>query len=263
MRDDQSSPAQTEDKLLDGLEPFEVEVVGGLVQERDVKARQTERSQPGSRQLPAGERRHKRPEQVGGGPQGGQAGRRPLLETPRVDLVEPGQGAVVKLLRGWAQVSPGDGGEGRAHGLLGLDHPTTAPQVLLDRLVGRALTALRQVADGGRGRRNLHRAGVGPLQAGQRAQQGRLPGAVRPHHAHALAGAKGQRNTPQHELTGTLPTDVRRFEDRSRPDARDRPAVGTRPQPAARRLSRHWLHRPAGPPIAPRCAPRSPGSSCS
>ena len=60
---------------------------------------------PARASSPAGERRHGRPEQVGGGPQGGQAGRRPLLETPRVDLVEPGQGAVVTLLCGRAQVS--------------------------------------------------------------------------------------------------------------------------------------------------------------
>ena len=154
--------------------------------------------------------------------------------SPRVDLVEPGQGAVVTLLCRRAQVPRRHSGQGRAHGLLGLGDSAAAPQVLLDRLLPGTLPALGQVTDGGGRGRNFHPARVRQLKARQYAQQGRLPNAVRPHDAHALARAQGQRNTAQHHLARTVPAQVRGFEDsagRPRPGAgkhRDGNAAGDR-----------------------------------
>ena len=72
MGNDHGPSAQSEHELLEHLEPGEVKVIGGFVQQRNVKARQGERSQAGPRQFAPGQGCHGRPEQVGAGSQRGQ-----------------------------------------------------------------------------------------------------------------------------------------------------------------------------------------------
>ena len=51
--------AQPGDEPLEPLQPVEVEVVGGLVEQQHVVAGQQQRREPGARGLPAGQRRHR------------------------------------------------------------------------------------------------------------------------------------------------------------------------------------------------------------
>ena len=72
--------------------------------------------------------------------------------------------------------------------------------VAADRPAGPSVRLLRQVARGQVRRREAHGARVGPLEAGQDAEQRRLPGPVRADEADAAARRNDEVDVPQHEL---------------------------------------------------------------
>ncbi len=60
MADDDDGRLETVDELLEQVEPVGVEVVGGLVEQVDVEAREQQRGEADAGRLTAGERRHRR-----------------------------------------------------------------------------------------------------------------------------------------------------------------------------------------------------------
>ena len=144
--DDHRAAGALGDEPLQPRQAVEVEVVGRLVEQQDVEAREQDRGQRRARGLAAGERRGLQVEQRGIQPevaqdrlrallQVGAAEREPRLE--RVGVAVRGAGRVRRqLVRGGlhARVGGGDAGAPR--------------EVVVQPLAGRAVGLLRQVAGG-------------------------------------------------------------------------------------------------------------------
>ena len=185
MGDDHGAAGAVGDEALEAVEPVEVEVVRRLVEQQHAEARQQDRGERGARGLAAGERGGLLREQrrveaelaahrLGARLEVGAAEPEPLLERVRVGRV----GAVRAL---------GHPGRGRLHARVGRGHAGAACEVGLERLAGRAVGLLRQVAGGPGGER--HRAAVGRVDAREDAQERRLAGAVGADDAEHVAGA--------------------------------------------------------------------------
>ena len=151
MRHDHHAPGELVEEALEPVEPVEVEVVGGLVEEEHVELREQDGGQRGARGLAARQRPHVLVEQPGGEPElvpqrpdagveVGAAERQPAVEGGGVAVVAAGLGGgqrvggLVELGRGGRDA--GAAGEEVAHGL-----------------AGPALRLLGQVADGPNGGR--------------------------------------------------------------------------------------------------------------
>jgi hypothetical protein len=187
VRDDDQPGLQAEHELLEPLQAGEVEVVGRLVEQEDVVAREQHAGQRRPRRLAARQRHGLGVEQVqrqtevdahllGPHLQVGAAEVEPALERGAVGVVGTGRPRAQRLRRGVQRAlrggDAGPAGEERAQ-----------------HLTGAAVRLLREQPHGGSPRRDVHRAAVGLQLAGEHRQQRRLPGAVRTDHADPGAGA--------------------------------------------------------------------------
>ena len=186
VADDHGRAAQTCHELLEPLQAVEVEVVGRLVEQQHVVAREQQRREPGPGRLPTGQRGHRRldvdpeaqPGQGHGGPflEVGATQREPRLERRGIPVVGAGPalaegfGGGVHLRLGGADA--GAAGDEGGHGLAG---PT--------------LGFLGQVPDRGGRRAQRDRALLGLELGGQQPQEGGLAGAVGPDEADDVARA--------------------------------------------------------------------------
>ena len=175
-----SAPSQTGDVPLEALQPVEVEVVRGLVEQEDVVARQQQRRQAGAGGLAAGQRRHRHVERD---PERHvvRNGSRTLVEVRAAEgepAVERGGVGVVRTGRAGPQRL-----RGGVHRRLGVRDAGPAGEERDHGLAGAPVGFLRQVPDRGRRRADGHRALLRSGLPGEDAQQRRLAGAVRPHEA--------------------------------------------------------------------------------
>ena len=149
MADDHGRTPEPGDEPLEPLQPVEVEVVGGLVEQQHVVAGEQQRGEPGPGGLTARQRGH-RHGQVDGEPdlgghlaravlQVGAAEGEPAVQRGGVGVVGAG-GAVAERRRG------------RVHRLLGRGDAGAPRQERRHRLAGSPVGLLRQVSDGGVGR---------------------------------------------------------------------------------------------------------------
>jgi hypothetical protein len=174
---------------LQPFEPVQVEVVGGLVEQKDVIAAEQQGRHTRAGGLAAGQRGHRlvevdRQTQLGGHLPGsilqvGAAEGQPALQGIRILVV----GAVATL----------DQPLGRGVQIaLGLRHPRTPGEEAGHRLTRTPLGFLWQITDGRRRRTQLYGAVLGGDQAPESPQQGRLPGTVDPDQADDLLGGDEQ-----------------------------------------------------------------------
>ena len=178
-----------------GLEPgqaVEVEVVGGLVEQRDVEAREQDGGQGQPGRLTPGQLRG-RPAGQGTGQAhlvegGGQAG----LDVARGERLVAGQGGRVALLGPVAAAAQA----GRRLGQLRLRRGDPGPpqQRLAHGLVARAGVLLAQVAHGGRRRIEPDGARGGRQEAGQKLEEGGLADTVGADDAQAGRRRDGERD---------------------------------------------------------------------
>ncbi len=185
VADDDDAGPRAGDEALELVEPGEVEVVGGLVEQQDVVPGQQQRGQPDAGRLPAGQAGHRGVEGdpgrhvgdhlLGALLQVGAAERQPVLEGVAVGVVgaRAALGEVVgrTVERG---LRSGDAGPAGERGQ--------------DRLPRPPLVLLRQVAERGGRWADDDGAGLGRDLAGQRAQQGGLAGAVHPDQTDDVSG---------------------------------------------------------------------------
>ena len=194
MGDDHGAARALGDEALQPLEAVEVEVVGRLVEQQDVEAREQDRRERGAGGLPAGERGRLQREQRRVEPEVAQHRLGALLEIGAAER-EPALERVGVRVRGAGLL--GRHRVGRlVHERVGGRDAGAAREVVVDALAGSAVGLLRQVA-GGAGRQ-AHRATVGAVEAGEQAQQRRLPGPVGPDHAEDVAGRDGRRDAGEH-----------------------------------------------------------------
>ena len=190
MRDDHGAAGALGDEALQPREAVEVEVVGRLVEQQDVEAREQDRGQRGTRGLAAGERhglevqqRRVQPEVAQDGLrarlQVGAAEREPGLE--RLGVAVRGAGRIAReIVRGGLDERVGGGDAGAPR------------QVVVQPLAGRAVGLLRQIA-GGAGRQP-HVALVGLVEPGEQPQQRRLARPVGADDAQHIARGDGDRH---------------------------------------------------------------------
>jgi len=187
VRDDHARPGQAVDEALQAVEPICVEVVRRLVEQEHVEAGEQQRRQLGPGRLAARQAGHRTVEQGRGQAEVVGHGPGPRVDVGPAERQPPVEGGGVGV------VGPGRGGRQRRDGGVengaGLRHAGTPGQQLGDGLAGTGMRLLRQVADRGRRRRHADPAAVGRPQAGERAQQRRLAGAVRADQAQTGAGA--------------------------------------------------------------------------
>ncbi len=185
MADHHGAGAQPLDEPLQPFQTVQVQVVGGLVEQEDVVAGEEERRQARTGRLAAGQRRHRQVE----------AHRQPevvgdllgaLVEVGAAEVQPPVERGRVRVVRARRPVHQAL--RRRVELRLRGGHARTPGQELPDRLLGPALRLLREVADGGGGRREPQLPGLGGVQPGEQAQQGRLPGAVHADEADDVAG---------------------------------------------------------------------------
>ena len=176
MADEHGARPQLAHPALEPVEAREVEVVGGLVEQEDVEAREQQRREVGPRGLAPGQGGHLRVEQLGGEAQvvGDLLGA--LLEVGATEVEPALEGRGVGVV-GTRDALGERGRRGLQDGRRGRD-PGAASDEPAHGLAGHAGGLLRQVPDAGRRRRHRDGALVGRRQTGQQAQQGRLPGAV-------------------------------------------------------------------------------------
>ena len=196
MRDRDHGAAVGVDEPLEDLEAGEVEVVGGLVEQQHVDARQQQHGQPDARRLAAREGAHRHAEPVRGEADVGQRrarrgrrGRRPprarnASRASEYSSTRPG--------------SPASAAVSASRRSLRRGHAGAPRQVLGDGLVRGRAAALVEQADPQRRRRPQDPALVGGLGARHHAQQRRLADAVRPDHPDAGVVGDQQRDGPQH-----------------------------------------------------------------
>ena len=162
MGDDEDRAVERAQEPLEPGEPVRVEVVGRLVEQQDVRVAEQRGGEEGARLLAAGEAVER--------PVGGEV----LDPEPAPDLLgtrlgRPGAGDLCALERVRVSVEVAGVLEG------GERLPRLAQGVVEERVDAAAGRLLREVADG-RGARD--RAAVGPLTAGEDAEEGGLAGAV-------------------------------------------------------------------------------------
>ena len=177
VADDDRRRPQPGDEPLEALQPVEVQVVGRLVEQQHVVARQQQRRQPGPRGLPAGQRRHRGVERDAE-PDVVRDGARALVEVRAAEgepAVERGGVGVVRArLAGPQRLGGG------VHLRLGLRDPGPAGEERRHGLAGPPVGLLREVPDR-RGRRaDADRALLRDGLPGEEAQQRGLARAVRP-----------------------------------------------------------------------------------
>lgn len=175
MADQHGAGAQALDEGLQPVQAVQVQVVGRLVQQEDVVAREQQRGEARAGRLTAGERGHR---QVEADLQAERVGDLlgPLLQV-RAAQVEPAVQALRVRVVGALPALHQALGRLVQRRLGGRD-AGAAGQERADRLARPALRLLRQVADR-RGRRaERDRAAFGLVQPGQQAQQRRLARAV-------------------------------------------------------------------------------------
>ena len=195
----------------ESLEPFEagkVEIVRGLVEEEHVEARQQDRREVRTRGLAARQRLHLEIENA--------LGKAEIVEhraDARVEVgrarrevgVERGRVPVVGARRprprapGWLRRARD------RHAATPVRRPRNARTVSPSSPRLRAVGLLRQVADARRGRRLRHPAAVGPLDAGENAQQRALAGAVGRDDADAAVRPDREADAVEHRRAGRMP----------------------------------------------------------
>ena len=201
VRDEHHSGGQPVQELLEPLEPGEVQVVRRLVEQEHVEAGEQDRGERCASGLAARQGAHlairaaAQPDVV---QHGGRAGVE-VFPTEREEAVEGGGVRADELvLVGQPRREP-------VHLLLGAADSRAPREVVADRLAGPGLELLRQVPDGAG---TDHPAGVGRLQAGEHAQQRRLPDPVRADDADAVARGDDQRHVVEHLNGGIALRDV-------------------------------------------------------
>jgi hypothetical protein len=197
--DDHGAARALGDEALQAVEPVEVEVVGRLVEQQHVEAREQDRGQGRARRLPARQRGGLELQQRGVEPEVAQDGLRPRLEVGAAER-QPGlERARVGVGRpGLARRHRVGGG---VHARVGGRHPGAPREVVLEALAGRAVGLLRQVARRPGGQ--AHAAAVGAVDARQQPQQRRLARAVGPDHAEHVAGRDGH-GDPREDRRGAV-----------------------------------------------------------
>ena len=187
VRDDHRAAGAVGDEPLQPGQAVEVEVVRRLVEQQDVEAGEQDRGQRRARGLAAGERHGLQVEQGGVQPEVAQDRLGARLEVGAAER-EPGLERLGVAVLGARRVRR-EVVRGRLHARAGLGDAGAPREVVVQPLAGRAVGLLRQVA--GRPGRQPHGAAVGPVQAGEQAQQRRLPRAVGPDDPEHLAGRDG------------------------------------------------------------------------
>lgn len=175
MADDDRAGAQPCDESLQPFQAVQVEVVRRLVEQEDVVPGEQQRSETGAGRLASGEGGHRLVEPdgqtegsghfVGALVQVGAAEIEPAFERGGVRVVRAG-GPVDEALGGFL------------HGALGGGDARTAGQEGPYGLAVAPLRLLREMADGGGGRRQLQLAVLGGVEPGEEAQQRGFSGAV-------------------------------------------------------------------------------------
>jgi len=171
-------------EVLQHRQPDQVEVVGRLVQQQHVVPGQQQRREPRSGRLAAGQRRH-RPVELDGEAELGGDRVGPLVQVGRAEAEPALQGHGVRVVG--AALAPLQRHRRRVQGALRGRHAGPPGQHLADRLAAPAVAFLRQVADGGGGRAQRHRAPLGQVDPGQHPQQRGLAGPVRTDQADHVA----------------------------------------------------------------------------
>ncbi len=175
MADHDRARAQAPYELFQVFQAGQVEVVRGLVQQEDVVARQEQRGQLGACGLSAGQGRHglvqadpeteRRGDLFGALVQVGSAQGQPALQAGGVRVVRSGH-AVGQGLGGEVQSELGGGDTGAAR------------EEAVHAFAGAPVRLLREMADGRTGRSQVYAAFLGPVEAGEEAQEGGLARAV-------------------------------------------------------------------------------------
>ena len=192
VADDDRRRAEPGDEPLEALQPVQVEVVRGLVEQQHVVARQEQRGQPRTGGLPAGQRRH-RHVQRDAEPDVVRDGARTFLEVRAAEGEPAVQREGVRVVG-----ARGAGAErlrGRVHLVLRTGDPGPAGEERRDRLPGPPVGLLRQVPDRGRRRAEDDGALLRRRLPGEHAQERRLAGAVRAHEADDVAGGEHEVET--------------------------------------------------------------------
>ena len=204
---DDDATGEVVEEPLEALQSGEVEVVGRLVEEEHVEPAQQDRGQRRARGLAPRERVGGNVEQVLGHSEVGDhaAGARVEIGSPgtevRVERSAVGVGDGV-VARGRCQ------GRGRALELrLGRGDARSAGQERRQGLA-RPFGLLGQVADPQRRRCRDDRSPIGPVEAGQEPEQGRLAHAVGPHHAEPGPGPDGDVDGIEDGDTAPRPREV-------------------------------------------------------
>ena len=179
----------------------EVEVVGRLVQEQQVRRPQQQRRQHHPRPLPARERPDAPVARQVCQPQAGQHGVDPVIQVVAATALEP-LGDVAILGQGSVERGALDLGQPRfeqAQSVLQAPQPANGiADQILDGQPGHVRLLLGQVADLDAARYG-HSAGVGVKLAGDDPEQRRLAGAVRADEPDALAGPDLERDGVEHD----------------------------------------------------------------
>jgi len=189
VADDDESRSQGRAELLEPLQPGEVQVVGRLVEQEHVVARQQDRGQTGAGRLAAGQGHRLGVEQV--------CWQAEVGADLQASYVQIGPAQVQPALEGGAVGVVRTGrlfGERRGRGVEGeLCRPDagTPGQERGERLPGSPVRLLRQQTHRGRRRRERHRARIRGEQPGQGREQRRLARTVGTHHTEP--GLRGDR----------------------------------------------------------------------
>ncbi len=212
VRHDDDGAGEPVHEGLEQVQPVEIEVVGGFVEQEHVHSRQEDGGQRQAGRLTTGQRggrlveARRRAGRAGripflgaGGTEadGGEDRRRPGLQIAAAQRDEPvegvGVGVVGLCFLGQLGRAPVELGRCRRH-------PRPPGQVVEHGLPGGGVGLLREVADGEQPRRALDATGVGRVGAGQDPQQGGLAGPVGTDDADAVASVHRQRHPVEHDL---------------------------------------------------------------
>ena len=215
MGDEDDGRVEVEQRLLEPLERFDVEVVGGLVEEQQVGLRGQRPGQRGARELAAGERSQGAVEVVVDEAEAMDDRARPLAPAVAADGLEARLHAGVAV-HGLLVA----GGHRELQALeLGLELQRLAgarENVFPEAEVALARRALVVEGDA-RALREDELAAVDGGLSGQHPQQGRLARAVAPGDGHALAALELERDAAQQGLAGHVLGEIGSDEDRHTP----------------------------------------------
>ncbi len=193
VRDDDEPGVERRHPALNPVETVEVEVVGGLVEQKDVETRQQQRGERGAGGLAAGEGTHLKVERGNGERQVVAHRGRASLEVGTAER----QVALERLAVLAVVASLAERGRGVFKRLLGRRHTGSPAQEVAERLA-RTLGLLGQVADRRRRRDASDRPRIGHVETGEDAQQRRLAGAVGSDQTDVVAGRDRQVDGVEH-----------------------------------------------------------------